>query len=89
MSQASPKTWIIRNPGLAAPTPLLVLNNRQDPLFTLSEMERADRILTDVYKYKKAVASARYKASFYDGPHKSDSDIQKEAFAWFDRWSKG
>lgn len=73
--------------GLALPNPVLVLNNRQDQLFTMPEMERADRILTDVYK--KAGASDRYKASFYDGPHKFDRDMQKEAFAWFDRWLKG
>jgi dienelactone hydrolase len=72
--------------GLGAPNPVLVLNNRQDSLFTLPEMERADRILTDVYK--KAGASERYKGSFYDGPHKFDREMQKEAFAWFDRWLK-
>lgn len=73
--------------GLAVPNPVLVLSNRQDALFTMPEMERADRILTEVYK--KAGASDRYKASFYDGPHKFDADMQKEAFAWFDRWLKG
>jgi dienelactone hydrolase len=72
--------------GLGVPNPVLVLNNRQDALFTMPEMERADRILTEVYK--KAGASERYKASFYDGPHKFDKDMQKEAFAWFDRWLK-
>ncbi len=73
--------------GLGAPNPVLVLNNRQDALFTMPEMERADRILTGVYK--KAGAPERYTASFYDGPHKFDRDMQKEAFAWFDRWLKG
>jgi dienelactone hydrolase len=73
--------------GLGAPNPVLVLNNRQDALFTMPEMERADRILADVYK--KAGVSDRYRASFYDGPHKFDSDMQKEAFAWFDLWLKG
>jgi len=72
--------------GLSAPNPVLVLNNRQDALFTIGEMERADRILTEVYK--KAGASDRYRASFYDGPHKFDREMQKEAFAWFDRWLK-
>ncbi len=33
--------------GLGAPNPVLVLNNRQDDLFTMPEMERADRILTE------------------------------------------
>ena len=72
--------------GLAVPNPVLVLNNRQDALFTMPEMERADRILTEVYK--KAGAPEHYKASFYDGPHKFDRAMQKEAFAWFDRWLK-
>jgi dienelactone hydrolase len=72
--------------GLGAPNPVLVLNNRQDALFTMPEMERADRILTEVYK--KAGAMERYRASFYDGPHKFDREMQKEAFAWFDRWLK-
>jgi len=72
--------------GLGAPNPVLVLNNRQDALFTMPEMERADRILTEVYK--KAGAPEAYRASFYDGPHKFDREMQKEAFAWFDRWLK-
>ncbi|PYT28632.1 MAG: hypothetical protein DMG58_18090 [Acidobacteria bacterium] len=72
--------------GLSAPNPVLVLNNRQDELFTMPEMERADRILTAVYK--KAGTADRYRASFYDGPHKFDREMQKEAFAWFDRWLK-
>jgi dienelactone hydrolase len=73
--------------GLAAPNAVMVLNNRQDALFTLSEMERADAMLTEVYK--KAGAPERYKASFYDGPHKFDAAMQKDAFAWLDRWLKG
>ena len=73
--------------GLGAPNATLVLNNRQDALFTMPEMERADRILTEVYK--KAGAPERYKASFHDGPHKFDAAMQKEAFAWFDRWLRG
>ncbi|MBY0374685.1 MAG: hypothetical protein K2Q23_11865, partial [Bryobacteraceae bacterium] len=72
--------------GLNVPSPVLVQNNRQDALFTMPEMERADRILAEVYK--KAGASERYKGSFYDGPHKFDREMQKEAFAWFDRWLK-
>src|SRR5579862_1506117 len=73
-------TWMIYVPGLSrdldypeilalgAPNPTLVLSNRQDQLFTMPEMERADRILTEIYK--KAGAAERYRASFYDGPHK-------------------
>lgn len=72
--------------GLGAPNPILVLNNRQDALFTMPEMERADQILSDVYR--KAGAADRYRATFYDGPHKFDAPMQKEAFEWFDRWLK-
>ena len=92
-------TWMIYIPGLpadldypellglGAPSPVMVLNNRQDQLFTMPEMERADRILGEVYK--KAGAAERYQAKFYDGPHKFDLEMQKDAFAWFDRWLKG
>ena len=91
-------TWMVYVPGLPrdldypevlginVPNPVLVLNNRQDSLFTLTEMQRADRILGEVYK--KAGAADRYRASFYDGPHKFNREMQKEAFAWFDRWLK-
>jgi dienelactone hydrolase len=72
--------------GLSVPNPVLVLNNRQDSLFTLPEMQRADSILSGVYR--KAKAPERYRASFYDGPHKFDREMQKEAFDWFDRWLK-
>ena len=91
-------TWMIYIPGLpndldypeilglAAPNPVLVLNNNEDQLFTLPEMQRADRILGEIYK--KAEAEDRYRASFYPGPHKFDLEMQKEAFEWFDRWLK-
>lgn len=72
--------------GLNAPHPILVLNNRQDSLFTMPEMERADRMLAAVYK--KAGAPEKYRANFYNGPHKFDQEMQKDAFAWFDRWLK-
>ncbi len=72
--------------GLNVPNPVLVLNNNQDTLFTFPEMQRADRMLTEVYK--KAKAPDHYRASFYDGPHKFDVPMQKEAFDWFDKWLK-
>jgi len=72
--------------GLNVPNAVMVLNNSQDQLFTLPEMERADRILADVYR--KAGVPDRYKCGFYPGPHKFDADMQRDAFAWFDRWLK-
>jgi dienelactone hydrolase len=92
-------TWMIYIPGLppdldypeiaglTVPNPLLVLNNREDQLFTLPEMQRTDTMLKQIYQ--KAKAADRYRGSFYPGPHKFDREMQAEAFAWFDRWLKG
>lgn len=70
--------------GLRVPLPTLVLNDSDDQLYTLPEMQRADKILADVYQ--KANASDQYKCSYYPGPHKFDAKMQTEAFDWFDRW---
>ena len=72
--------------GLRAPLPTLVLNDLEDDLYTPAEMQKADRILSEIYT--KAAARDRYKCSFYPGPHKFDTAMQAEAFAWFDRWLK-
>jgi dienelactone hydrolase len=72
--------------GLRVPLPTMVLNNIDDPLFTLPEMERADQILREVYA--KAGAEERYRCNFYPGPHKFDLEMQAAAFDWFDRWLK-
>lgn len=73
--------------GLRAPLPTLVLNDSEDQLYTLPEMQNADKILKEVYT--KAKAEDKYKCSYYPGPHKFDKDMQKEAFDWFDQWLKG
>lgn len=72
--------------GLRAPLPTLVLNDSEDALYTLPEMQNADKILKEVYT--KAKAEDKYKCSYYPGPHKFDKDMQKEAFDWFDQWLK-
>ena len=72
--------------GLRVPLPTLVLNDREDQLYTLTEMQKAEQILTEVYK--KAGAAERFKCSYYPGLHKFDGDMQQEAFSWFDRWLK-
>jgi dienelactone hydrolase len=72
--------------SLRAPLPTMVLNTRQDELYTLAEMQAADETLRAVYR--KAGMPERYRCSFYDGPHKFDLPMQDEAFAWFDRWLK-
>jgi dienelactone hydrolase len=72
--------------GLRVPSPTMVLNDEDDQLFTLSEMKRADEMLSEVFK--KAGAEDRYRCSFYPGPHKFDVEMQEEAFGWFDSWLK-
>jgi dienelactone hydrolase len=72
--------------GLRVPLPTLVLNDSDDQLYTLPEMNRAEKILAEVYK--KAGAENQFKCSYYPGPHKFDADMQKEAFNWFDKWLK-
>ncbi len=70
--------------GLRAPLPTMVLNNNQDQLFTLEEMKKADDILKEVFE--KAGGPERYRCNFYEGLHKFDAEMQRDAFAWFDKW---
>jgi len=73
--------------GLRAPLPVFVLNDSEDPLYTLGEMQAADRILGEVYA--KAGAPDQYRCTFYPGPHKFDLHMQEDAFAWLDGILKG
>jgi dienelactone hydrolase len=70
--------------GLRVPLPTMVLNNINDPLYTLEGMKDADRILKEVYR--KANAEEKYHCSFYPGGHKFDGEMQKDAFSWFKKW---
>jgi len=72
--------------GLRVPLPTLVLNDIDDSLYTMPEMEKADKILQEIYS--KAGASQNYQCSYYPGPHKFDQAMQQEAFDWFDKWLK-
>jgi dienelactone hydrolase len=89
-------TWMIYPPGLPrdldypeilglrAPLPTLVQNAENDQLFTLSEMRRADRMLSDIYR--KAGAESHYRSAFYRGTHRFDREMQAEAYTWLDAW---
>lgn len=93
-SKSYTHTWMIYPPGLPrdldypeilglrVPLPTLVQNCRQDALFSPPEVDRADRMLADIYQ--KAGAESRYRCSFYPGTHRFDRDMQGEAFAWLD-----
>ncbi|MEZ4714377.1 MAG: hypothetical protein R3A44_44765 [Caldilineaceae bacterium] len=73
--------------GLRAPLPTLVQNDSEDQLFTLPEMQRAERILQEVFA--KANAADHFRCEYYPGGHKFDLPMQAAAFDWFDRWLKG
>jgi dienelactone hydrolase len=72
--------------GLRVPLPTMVLSDNEDSLYTLPEMKKADQILQEVYK--KAGAEDKYLGKFYPGGHKFDTQMQADAFDWFDRWLK-
>lgn len=70
-------------PDLAAcraPSPLMVLYDREDGLFTMAGMEAAHDRLAE--HYRSAGAPEAYDGRFYDGPHKFDLPMQNDAFAW-------
>ncbi|MFH1708076.1 MAG: hypothetical protein ABIF71_09170 [Planctomycetota bacterium] len=95
LNKSHTHTWMMCVPGLAhdldypeilalrAPLATMVLNDSEDQLFTLPEMQRADRIMAEVFRI--AGAADRYRCSFHPGPHKFDRPMQEEAFSWFDR----
>jgi hypothetical protein len=72
--------------GLRVPLPTMVLSNSEDQLYSLKEMEKADKILQEVFA--KADAKDKYSGRFYPGDHKFDAEMQKDAFDWFDKWLK-
>ena len=96
LNKSHSHTWMIYVPhlptemdypdilGMRAPLPTFVQNNTEDPLFTRSEMERADAMLRELYA--KADATDNYRSAFYAGEHKFDIAMQSDAFDWFDRW---
>ncbi len=72
--------------GLRVPMATMVMSNNEDGLYNLDEMKRANKILEEVFA--KANASDKYSGRFYTGGHRFDDIMQKDAFAWFDKWLK-
>ncbi|MFM8469325.1 MAG: hypothetical protein ACKODH_05055 [Limisphaerales bacterium] len=68
--------------ALRAPAATMVLNDRDDHLFTLAQMKRADRMIADTFE--RAGAAANSRCEFYDGPHTFDLAMQEDAFTWLD-----
>jgi dienelactone hydrolase len=85
-------TWMFFPAGLAtigdwpdlaasrAPSPLLVQYDLDDQLFPIEGMRSAHARIAD--HYERTGQPHRYVGRFYDGPHKFDKEMQKDAFAW-------
>jgi hypothetical protein len=85
-------TWMLLPAGLAAradwpdlaacqaPAPLLVQYDRDDELFPIAGAQAAHERITA--HYADAGAPDAYTGRFYDGPHKFDQAMQRDAFAW-------
>jgi len=70
--------------SLHAPKPAFVLQCERDDLFTLSGMQAADKILSEVYR--KIGKGDRYQCTFYPFKHMLTPPMQDEAFHFLDRW---
>lgn len=70
--------------GLRAPRPLLVMNTREDALFSPGEMERAAAQLARIYA--AAGAPDKFACAWHAGHHQFNRAMQAEAFAWLERW---
>jgi dienelactone hydrolase len=66
--------------AMAIPAALLVINGRQDGLFTVEGMEEAHQKLAA--SYKKAGVPERFRAHLYDSPHQFNLEMQAEAWEW-------
>jgi hypothetical protein len=72
--------------ALRAPGPTMFQHCREDALFSLAEVERADEMIRAVFE--AAGAPDRFQSRYYDGGHKFDRAMQADAFAWIDRFLK-
>ena len=68
--------------ALAAPRALMVMQNRDDLLFSRGGMERAVARIASAYA--KAGVAERFRARIGDGPHEFNVAMQEDAFAFLD-----
>lgn len=95
-SKAVDHTWMVYLPelpqqmefadilALRAPAPSLVISSIEDPLFTLSEVKRAESILRG--SYHKAGAESAYSHTYYPGGHCFHREMQQEVLSYFSRY---
>jgi len=67
---------------LHAPSPLMVLYNTEDELFTIEGQREADEKIAAVYSSQTSLS--RYVRKFYAGGHKFDAIMQKDVFNWLE-----
>jgi dienelactone hydrolase len=71
---------------LSVPKPLMIINCKQDRLYTMDAMQSsADKIAA---VYKKADASDKFAANWYDVPHLFNVEMQNDAIKWLEKWLK-
>ncbi len=66
--------------AMAIPARLLVINGRQDGLFTVEGMEEAHQKLAACYQ--KAGVPDHFRADLYNTPHQFNRAMQSEAWSW-------
>ncbi|GAB3198200.1 dienelactone hydrolase [Pontibacter aydingkolensis] len=72
--------------SLNAPRPLMVMNCKQDKLFSMEGMQAAESKLKAIYT--KMIAPDKFACNYYDVPHSMTIRMQEDAFAWLEKWLK-
>jgi dienelactone hydrolase len=72
--------------SLNAPNSLMVINCKQDDLYTVEAMQTAAEKLEAIYT--KMGAPEHFRAVMYDVPHMLNIDMQNDAIAWLEQWLK-
>jgi dienelactone hydrolase len=70
--------------SLSVPKPLMIINCKQDILYTIEAMQSAADKLG--YIYKKVNASERLEVKWYDVPHSFNIEMQNDAIKWLEKW---
>jgi len=68
--------------ALHAPSPLMVLYNTEDELFTIEGQREADAKIAAIYSSQNG--ANQYVGKFYPGPHKFDGPMQEDVFNWLE-----
>jgi hypothetical protein len=72
--------------SMMAPNPLLVQQCIQDTLFNMDGMQKAEKVINQVYS--SIGAEKKFKCNFYDLEHQFNIQMQEDAFAWLEQWMK-